>query len=117
MQKIVTDRLRPDGERDARGVADARAMLRTSYAMIERRMKDRTWAIGESFSIADCPTAPALFYAGIVAPFADAHPHAAAYLERLLERPSFRRVIAEARPYFRLFPFQDSIPARFLEVG
>jgi glutathione S-transferase len=31
----------------------------------------------------------------------------------LLARPSFSRVIAEARPYFELFPFRDSIPQRF----
>ncbi len=117
MQKIVTDRLRPDAERDARGVAEAKATLRTSYDMIERRIQDRTWASGESFSIADCAAAPALFYAGIVAPFAATHPQVAAYLERLLARPSFQRVIAEARPYFRLFPFRDAMPVRFLEGG
>jgi glutathione S-transferase len=43
MQKVVTDRLRADGEHDARGVADARSTLGTAYDMIERRMSDRTW--------------------------------------------------------------------------
>lgn len=114
MQKIVTDRLRADGERDPRGVADARATLSTAYGMVERQVANRTWAVGEAFSIADCAAAPALFYAGIVAPFADAHPGVAAYFDRLANRPSFARVIAEARPYFRFFPFNESIPARFL---
>jgi glutathione S-transferase len=113
MQKIVTDRLRPDGEHDPRGVAEARAALGTAYDVIEQRMADRTWAVGERFSIADCAAAPALFYAGIVAPFSDTHPHVAAYFERLARRPSFERVIEGARPYFRLFPFADVIPARF----
>jgi glutathione S-transferase len=115
MQKIVIDRLRPDGEHDPRGVADARAALGTAYDMIERQVADKTWAIGETFSIADYAAAPALFYAGIVVPFANSHPHTAAYFERLAARPSFQRVIAEARPYFRFFPFKDSIPARFLD--
>lgn len=113
MQKIVIDRLRAEGEHDRRGVADARATLETAYGMIERRMANRTWAIGEAFSVADCAAAPALFYAGIVAPFSDSRPHLAAYFERLLERPSFRRVIAEARPYFEFFPFNEAMPARF----
>jgi glutathione S-transferase len=117
MQKIVTDRLRPDAEHDPRGVAEARAALGTAYDVIEQRMAHRSWAIGERFSIADCAAAPALFYAGIVAPFSDTHPHVAAYFERLARRPSFERVIAEARPYFRLFPFEDSIPARFRDGG
>ena len=115
MQKIVTDRLRPDGEHDRRGVADARGALGTAYDMIERQVAERTWAIGDTFSVADCAAAPALFYAGIVVPFAETHPHVAAYFERLLERPSFRRVIAEARPYFQLFPFREALPARFLD--
>jgi len=114
MQKIVADHLRPEGEHDPRGVADARATLQTAYDVLERQVSSRTWAVGEHFSIADCAAAPALFYAGIVAPFSATHPGIAAYFDRLVERPSFQRVIAEARPYFRFFPFRDSIPPRFL---
>ena len=75
---------------------------------------DKTWAIGETFGLADCAAAPALFFADIVEPFAAAHPNVAAYFERLLARPSFERVLAEARPYFHLFPYKEAIPARFL---
>jgi len=114
MSKIVTDRLRAEGERDTRGVADARAALATAYGMIERQMASRTWAIGDTFSIADCAAAPALFYAGIVVPFAEDHPHVAAYFERLLERASFKRALDEARPYFPHFPYREAMPARFL---
>ena len=114
MQKIVVDRLRGAGEEDGRGVAEARATLATAYGMVERHMADRTWAAGESFSIADCAACPALFYAGIVEPFPPANRHLAAYFERLLERPSYARTLAEARPYFDLFPFRDAMPARFL---
>jgi glutathione S-transferase len=114
MQKIVTDRLRSPGEHDPRGVADAVIALQTAYGMIERRMQDRIWVAGESLSVADCAAAPALFYAGIVAPFSATHPNVAAYFERLVERASFKRVIEQARPYFPLFPFKESIPARFL---
>ena len=114
MSKIVTDRLRAEGEHDARGVADARATLATAYDMIERRMVASTWLVGDAFTIADCAAAPGLFYAGIVAPFSATHPHVVAYFERLLARPSFKRVLDEARPYFPMFPFEDSMPARFL---
>lgn len=113
MQKIVIDRLRADGEKDPRGVEEAHATLRTAYAMLERRMADGTWAVGDGFSMADCAAAPALFYSGIVAPFAS-HAHVGAYFDRLCERPSFMRTLAEARPYFHLFPFVDDMPARFL---
>jgi len=114
MQRIVSDRLRPAGEKEPRGVSEARATLATAYDMIERHMTDRTWAIGESFGIADCAAAPALFYAGIVQPFPEANPNVAAYFERLSKRPSYARTLSEARPYFQMFPFKDEMPARFL---
>lgn len=117
MQKVVTDRIRPDDARDSFGVAEAERRLRTAYGMIERQMAGRTWATGEAFGIADCAAAPALFYAGIVVPFPDGHPHLGAYFERLLERPSFRRVLGEARPYFDMFPYRDRMPERLLAAG
>lgn len=104
MQKIVGDNLRPDGARDPHGVEQARTLLRTCYDMIETEMADRTWAMGESFGMADCAAAPALFYADKVMPTADRHPNVAAYLERLMQRPSYARVLAEAQPYFSMFP-------------
>jgi len=114
MQKIVGDRLRPQTERDPRGVADALAGLRTAYGVADKHMAERTWAAGEQFSLADCAATPALFYAGIAQPFADTHPNLAAYFERLVSRPSVRRVLAEAQPYFSMFPMADKIPTRFL---
>jgi glutathione S-transferase len=115
MGKVVTDRLRADGEHDLRGVADARFTLGTAYEMIDRRMANRTWVVGERFSLADCAAAPALFYATIVRPFPESHERLAAYFNRLMDRPSVKRVIAEARPYFHLFPYKESIPIRFLQ--
>lgn len=117
MQKFVSDRMRPEQARDAMGVADARATLDTAYAMLERRMADRTWAAGESFSMADCAAAPALFYAEPVHPYRATHPALAAYFERLLQRPSVERVIREAQPWFRYYPFVDLLDARFRAEG
>jgi glutathione S-transferase len=104
MQKIVTDRLRPPDGHDLIGVAAARDLLATAYGLIETAMASRTWAAGDDFSMADCAAAPALFYAAWVQPFADTHPATAAYLDRLRARPSFARVVEEARPYRHLFP-------------
>jgi glutathione S-transferase len=104
MQKIVGDRIRPQGTGDAYGVAQARASLATACALIEAEMGDRRWAMGDAFSMADCAAAPALYYADKVAPLGESRPNTAAYLRRLLERPSFARVIREAEPYFKFFP-------------
>jgi glutathione S-transferase len=104
MQKIVGDRLRPEGKKDPHGVEEARARLQSCYDMIDKDVGTRSWAMGEAFSIADCAAAPALFYASKVMPFGDNHKNLTAYLDRLIARPSFARVIREAEPYFAMFP-------------
>lgn len=114
MQKIVTDRIRPQERGDPHGAEEAHAMLHTAYGVIERQMAGRTWAAGENFSMADCAAGPALFYAEAVHPFSGTHKNMTAYFDRLTERPSFRRTLEEARPYFDLFPYRENIPERFL---
>lgn len=104
MGKVVTDKLRPVGNNDPHGVEQAKAMLKTAYGMIDQEMGTKTWAMGDAFSMADCAAAPAMFYANLVMPFGDTHKNTAAYLGRLMERPSFARAIEEAQPYLALFP-------------
>jgi glutathione S-transferase len=103
-QRIVFDRLRPEDRRDPHGVAEARAMLETAYAWLDRRMADREWAAGDAFSLADCGAAPFLFYADWTHAIDDVFTHVKAYRQRLLARPSFARAVDEARPYRAYFP-------------
>ena len=115
MQALTGDLLRAEGERDPIGVARARDMLRSSYAMLERHLEGREWLAGGAFSMADCAAAPALFYAVTYVPMAREHRHLAAYFERLLERPSVARTIDEARPYFKYFPGRAGLARRFFD--
>ena len=104
-QKVVFDALRPpEGSRDPFGVQQAREMLETSYAWLDKVMATREWAAGDCFSLADCAAAPFLFYADWTHPIGPAHPNVSAYRKRLLERPSFARAVDEARPYRHYFP-------------
>lgn len=104
MQKIVTDNLRPTGKRDPHGVEEADAKLAVAYDVVNGWVASSTWAFGETFTLADCAAAPALFYAHKIKPIGDTHPHLAAYYARLEQRPSFARVLAEAAPYLQNFP-------------
>lgn len=104
MQKVVTDKLRPAGRSDPHGVEEAKALLRTACGMLDRDMAAKTWATGDAFGMADCAAAPALFYANELMPFTNSYPNLASYLGRLKQRPSFARVVEEAKPYFALFP-------------
>lgn len=104
MQAIVFDRLRGEADRDPHGVAQARRLLDTTYAWLDDTLDGRRWAAGEDFSLADCAAAPSLFYADWVHPIDPGLTRLRGYRQRLLERPSFARVVDEARPYRALFP-------------
>ena len=104
MQKIVAERLRPKDAKDPASAQQARAALELAYGMIEQDMVAKPWAAGETFTMADCAAAPALFYANKVAPFGAGRANVKAYLARLGARPSFQRVVEEAGPYFKYFP-------------
>jgi glutathione S-transferase len=104
MQRIVGDKLRPADKRDPYGVEQATAQIELAYTMIDDQMRTGPWAMGDTFTMADCAAAPALFYANKVVPLGDRHPSTSAYLGRLSDRPSFARVLAEAKPYFAMFP-------------
>jgi glutathione S-transferase len=103
-QTLVSDRMRTQNERDAKGVADARKMLDVAYGWLEKQLTPQAWASGSNFSLADCSAAPALFYADWVHPIGDRFPGVHAYRARVLARPSVARVVDEARPFRRLFP-------------
>ena len=103
MGKIVTDKLRPEDKHDPYGVEQAMAQLETAYAIADDFARIGPWALGDEFTMADCAAAPALFYANRVVPFGERR-HLAAYSARLMERLSYARVMAEARPYLSMFP-------------
>jgi glutathione S-transferase len=112
MQKMVGDRMRPKDQKDPKGVDEARARIGSCYDILEAELATRfantisanVWTVGETFTLADCAAAPALFYGNQVQPFRDTHKNLKAYFDHLSARPSFARVIKEAEPYFAMFP-------------
>ena len=103
VQAIVTDALL---ERfDERAVARAKARFDMAYGMLERQLAVHEFLAGDAFTIAECAAAPGLFYALAIHPWdEDAHPQLTRYYRALARRPSFAKVIEDARPYRDLFP-------------
>ena len=93
MQRIVAELLKPT---DPAVAAEARRTLAIAYGVVDG------WSFGDTFTMADCAAAPALFYADQVCPIE--HARTRAYLDRLLARPSMQRVRREAQPYWHMFP-------------
>lgn len=106
VQRMVAAVLREESKRDPHVEAEVRAALDKSYAWLDRWMTGRTWAANETFGIADCAAAPALFYAHWGFPIPESLKALRAYRARLLARASIARVVDEARPWREYFPLK-----------
>jgi glutathione S-transferase len=104
MQPAVDHALRPEGQGDAFGAELGRKKLLIAYDWLETNLPDGGWVAGDSFTLADCAAAPALFYADWVEEIGDARPKLKAYRARLLAHPQVSRAVEEARPYRPYFP-------------
>jgi glutathione S-transferase len=90
---------------DERSVAKARGRLDMAYGMVETQLTQYEFLAGDTFTIADCAAAPGLFYALAIHPWDErTHPQLTRYYRALAHRPSFTKVITDARPYRHLFP-------------
>lgn len=90
---------------DQNAIAQARGQLDMAYGMLEVQLAGTEFLAGDRFTIADCAAAPGLFYALAIHPWdEDGHPKLTRYYRALAQRPSFAKVIADARPYRHLFP-------------
>ena len=101
-QPSVNHAIWPDGE----GLPAQRGItaLRNAYDWLEANLPDSDWAAGDTFTMADCAAAPALFYADWVDEIGDARPRLKAYRARLLAHPAVSKSIEAARPYRAYFP-------------
>lgn len=103
-QRIVFNAIRPEADRDPWGVRECEAMLDTTYQWLNGYLAGREWAVGDSFSLADCAAAPALFYADWTRRIPTELTALTAYRARLLARPSVSRCVEDARKYRAYFP-------------
>lgn len=103
MQNPVANKLRPEGKADVYGEEKARERLHVAYGWLERNLGD-SWAVGDSFTMADCAAAPSLFYADWVEPIGENCPRLKAYRARLLAHPVVARAVDGGRPFRHYFP-------------
>src|SRR3984885_6476208 len=103
VQAIVLETI--DERFDDRVIARARGRLDMAYGMLEAQLTQHEFLAGEIFTIADCAAAPGLFYALAIHPWDEGrHPQLTRYYRALARRPSFAKVLTQARPYRDLFP-------------
>lgn len=115
MSKMVTDNFRPAGKSDPHGVEAAQKLLGTAYDVLEAELGENEWAVGNTFTMADCAATPFLFYANLMLPLAP-HPRLRAYYDRLVARPSFQRALKEAAPFCKGVPFEADYKTEFARI-
>ncbi|CAN5344727.1 glutathione S-transferase family protein [soil metagenome] len=103
-QAFIYDALRPEADRDPIAVAQAGQTFDILYPWLDTYLAGREWAVGDSFTLADCAAAPSLFYADWTRRIPARYANLTAYRARLLARPSMARCVEEARKYRSYFP-------------
>ncbi|WBU61150.1 glutathione S-transferase family protein [Paracoccus albus] len=104
MQWAVDGALGLNGVQKEPGLEVAIDKLNRAYAWLEQKLDGLKWALGDSFTMADCAAGPSLFYADWTHEIPQDCRNLRAYRDRLLARPSFARAIDEARPFRSYFP-------------
>jgi glutathione S-transferase len=103
VQAVVFDTI--EQRFDERAIAKAHGRLDMAYGMLEAQLAQHEHLAGDAFTIADCAAAPGLFYALAIHPWGETtHPSLTRYYRALAQRPSFAKVIGDARAYRHLFP-------------
>jgi glutathione S-transferase len=104
MQPTVNNAIRAEDQRVPFGAEQGLNKLGIAYDWLEENLPDSEWAAGDSFTLADCAAAPALFYADWIEEIGDGRPRLKAYRARLLAHPAVSKSVEGARPYRHYFP-------------
>lgn len=85
---------RPEAERIAAVVIDARGRLETALAVVDRALAGREYLVGDSFTVADLMVGYSLGLTNLFGLLGDQFAHLAGYLRRIEERPAYRKATA-----------------------
>jgi len=99
---LLFQSMKPEDQKDQERIDTAKFRIDTMYSFMEHDFGQQPYANGEKFTMSDCAAAPPLFYAELLAPFAE-YKNISAYWERLKERPSVQRTHEDARPIVEEF--------------
>ena len=90
LSTLSAEARKPEGQRDAAVVADARARFQKAAAVLEPVLSGRSFLLGENFTVADVFVGSVLAWGRSVRAL-EGLPAVEAYLGRLRHRPAFQR--------------------------
>jgi glutathione S-transferase len=85
---------KPDAERSAAVMSEARERFRKTALILEAVLRDRKYLVGDAFGVADVMVGATLAWARAMR-LVDALPSLEGYLLRLRERPAWQRALAD----------------------
>ena len=97
---LYRNSVQPVEQQDQVAIAKAHETLAATFALLEPGLGKQEFMCGDAFSMADCAMFAPLFYAKNLHPYDD-HPNLTAYFERLKQRPSAQKVLAELIPFLK----------------
>ncbi|MEA5595634.1 glutathione S-transferase family protein [Rivularia sp. UHCC 0363] len=95
-EALFKDGQLPPEERGKKEVVKAKRLLESACNLLDEKLANRTWLVGEQFTAADCSAAPTLAYLRIVYDYEHLL-SLTAYFERLKAKPSVARVFESGR--------------------
>ncbi|MCJ8283467.1 MAG: glutathione S-transferase family protein [Rivularia sp. ALOHA_DT_140] len=95
-ESLFKDSQLPPEDRSKKEVVKAKRLLEEACKLLDEKLANRTWLIGEQFTVADCSAAPTLSYLRIVYDYKHLQ-NLNAYFNRLSEKPSVKKVFALGR--------------------
>lgn len=91
---LSAERKKPEGERNAAAMEDARARFKKAAAALEPRLAASEFLLGPAFTVADLVVAAVLAWARALGAL-EGLPATEAWLARMRERPAWKRAVAD----------------------
>ena len=95
-EALFKDSQRSPSERGSSEVVKAKRLLESACNLLDEKLANRNWLVGDAFTLADCSAAPTLSYLQIVYDYEHLQ-NLTAYFKRLSEKPSVEKVFASGR--------------------
>ncbi|MEM1393997.1 MAG: glutathione S-transferase family protein [Cyanobacteria bacterium P01_D01_bin.116] len=111
-EALFKDSQLPPVERGDKEVVKAKRLLESACNLLDEKLANRTWLVGDTFTLADCSAAPTLSYLRIVYDYQHLE-NLTAYFKRLSEKPSVEKVFASGREQMKQMLSKLKYPVKF----
>jgi glutathione S-transferase len=111
-EALFKDAQREPEERGKKEVVKAKKLLESACNLLDEKLANRNWLIGDAFTLADCSAAPTLSYLRIVYNYEHLQ-NLTAYFKRLSAKPSVAKVFNDGKEQMKQMLSTLKYPVKF----